>query len=78
MFLNKGIANDTNWITWHNQGTGNRTTRAHVADAMNHGRTLCGWSTGGLTTPAPKSMQRCKVCKISVTNNLHNSRESLE
>jgi len=56
----------TEWICWHNQRSGNRTTRAHVASNFLQGRTLCGWTIGDLVAPARMEMPRCQACAKEV------------
>jgi len=51
-----------NWLTWYNIHSGNRTTRAHLAQSFSATRTLCGWSISTLTSPAPRALPRCKGC----------------
>lgn len=54
-----------NWIVWTNQGSGNRSTRAHIASTIT-GRTLCGANTGDLWTKAPRTVTHCGKCEIAL------------
>lgn len=57
------------WVVWHNQGSGNRTMTAHIVNDNTY-RTLCGRTPAYLVARASLVTPRCSKC-AKAKNNLH-------
>lgn len=55
-----------NWLVWDNPRSGNRTTKAHLADSFTSGvRTYCGAVIGDGNMPASSRIPRCQLCQFA-------------
>ncbi len=54
------------WVIWQNPQSGNHISKAHAASSFLFNRTVCGWSIGLSSEPAPKTKPRCTQCLAAI------------